>query len=305
MTDFDRQLLILAPISLAIISVGLIQILVPRLALAWRALVSGGLLAGAFLVAAVGVDDSRFAFAGGAIALTGIALAALAGRRSFGSWKPLPVGAVIAFAGVALLTVSVVRYETGLEAKLDADSSDLETLGFMPEREAETDRLAFTDRGHHITLWRPKTTMSADELGAREGRSLRLARASAEITRTGDSGVASNCHGWVFTGGRAILSNNDVELILADNGYEITREPRPGDLAIYRNGEIVAHTAIVRSVEPGRPVVVEGKWSWMGVYRHAVGDSIYGQEYAFYRSPRTDHLVKFGDRSTPILSGAD
>jgi hypothetical protein len=305
MTDFDRQLMILAPISLAIVAIGLVQILLPRLALAGRILLSGGLLAGAFLVAATEVDDRRFAVASAAIGFASVGLAVVSRRRSFGGLKPLPIGVGVAFAGLALLTLSVVRYENGLSAKIDGDSGDLELLGFLPERVADTERLAITDRGRSITLWRPKSAMSDDEIVSREVRSLKLAHASVEITRTAEGSVDSNCHGWVFTGGRAILANNEVDLILADNGYEITEQPRPGDLAIYRNGETVSHTAIVRAVEPGRPVVVEGKWSWMGVYRHAVGDSIYGRQYAYYRSPRADHLLKFGNRTTPVFSGAE
>ena len=40
-----------------------------------------------------------------------------------------------------------------------------------------------------------------------------------------------------------------------------------------------------------QPVMVEGKWGAMGTFLHPADKSIYGAEYAFYRSARGGHLL--------------
>ena len=101
-----------------------------------------------------------------------------------------------------------------------------------------------------------------------------------------------NCHGWVFTGGRYWVHYDDVEHILDENGYETVTAPRPGDLTVYRTSTgTICHTALVRAICDEGSVLVEGKWGWMGVFLHRVGDSLYGQNYTFYRSSRPGHLL--------------
>ena len=69
-------------------------------------------------------------------------------------------------------------------------------------------------------------------------------------------------------------------------------EPRPGDLAIYRNRMGgVAHTAVVRAVCDDGVPIVEGKWGWMGVFLHRAGDSCYGQDMWYFRSDREGHRL--------------
>ena len=82
-----------------------------------------------------------------------------------------------------------------------------------------------------------------------------------------------------------------MEAIVKENGYHETYEPQPGDLVVYRQAGKVAHTAIVRYVSEGQPVLVEGKWGTMGVFLHPADKSFYGSEYTFYRSGRTGHLL--------------
>ena len=60
---------------------------------------------------------------------------------------------------------------------------------------------------------------------------------------------------------------------------------------IYRNDAGVTHTAVVRYVTPGMPVLVEGKWAWMGVFLHPVDRSCYGTNFAYYRSGRPGHVL--------------
>jgi hypothetical protein len=101
----------------------------------------------------------------------------------------------------------------------------------------------------------------------------------------------SNCHGWVFTGGRFNLSGEQVDTILTENGYEKADKPQAGDVIVYRAGTLLRHTGVVQAVLPGGEVLVESKWGWMGVFLHAAGDSPYGKEYEFRRSPRAGHLL--------------
>lgn len=74
-------------------------------------------------------------------------------------------------------------------------------------------------------------------------------------------------------------------------------DPHPGDLVVYRHGDAVCHTALVRYVTENQPVLVEGKWGCTGVYLHPVEKSIYGDDYRFYRSNRKGHLLA-GIRAT-------
>ena len=64
----------------------------------------------------------------------------------------------------------------------------------------------------------------------------------------------------------------------------------------------MAHTAIVRYVSEGMPVLVEGKWGALGVYLHAVEESCYGRNYMFYRSSRKGHQLT--ETLPPVLSNS-
>lgn len=310
MTDYDRQLFVLVPLALTLILVGLVQIVVPRASIAWRILVSGALFAPAF--AAVGLFAESATFDLLAIASLpasiGLALAvrALAGRLpALGCRRTILAGVAIIAAGAALLAASIVHYETELAKQVEADSGDMELLGYVPEREIDLDSQLVTDRGRSIQLWRTRDEMPQAHVEQLESRCLRLVQVDPSVVQIGPADVRTNCHGWVFTGGRSILANGDVETILADNGYRVIERPEVGDIAIYRNNGLVSHTGRVTAVESDRPVTVESKWSWMGVYRHAVDRSIYGAEYTFYRTSRSEHVAKIADRSTLQYGGAE
>jgi hypothetical protein len=109
----------------------------------------------------------------------------------------------------------------------------------------------------------------------------------------------SNCHGWTFTQNLYAVANQSVDVIVRENGYQVVREPKPGDLVVYRDSlNEVSHTALVRYVTSGLPVLVEGKWGWMGVYLHDVEKSCYGTNYTYYRSSRPDHALRGLDGQT-------
>jgi hypothetical protein len=104
----------------------------------------------------------------------------------------------------------------------------------------------------------------------------------------------TNCHGFVFTGGRYWLGGAQVGAILDDNGYERVSVAQADDLAVYRDpsGKI-AHTGVVRGLAADGVVLVESKWGQGGRFihrhdRHSYPDT----ECAFYRSPRGGHLLQ-------------
>src|SRR5206468_7019484 len=111
-----------------------------------------------------------------------------------------------------------------------------------------------------VVLKEPTTLHDGTDWRAAEERTLKGNQLDGQVICRGGATEQSNCHGWVFTGGKFNLSPDAVELILKENGYQETHEPQPGDLAIYRQAGVISHTAIVRYVTEGQPVIVEGKW---------------------------------------------
>jgi hypothetical protein len=107
----------------------------------------------------------------------------------------------------------------------------------------------------------------------------------------------------VFTGGRFWIREESVPVILAENGYVVVADPRPGDLAIYAEGGLVGHTAVVRYVAPERPVLVEGKWGAGPVFLHDVRDEGYAPFAGYYRSPRAGHLLALTGASGDPVAG--
>ena len=289
----------------------LIQILFPRWPAAVRTVLSGCVLAmslglSAQLAESEAYDRLALAAVPLSLVLAVFVRAVRSPRPAADRGRPVRTGLGIAAAGVALLALASVRHGAGLDDQIERDADDMALMTFTPERESDDGRLFETDRGRSFPAWRTKTPMTRGGLDERERRTGALLNLHPDCVLIEPASDATNCHGWVFAGGRAIVTNADVETILADNDYRIVGNPAPGDLAIYRNGiGAVAHTAIVRSAEPNRPVIVEGKWGWMGVYRHAVADSNYGNDYAFYRTARPDHIVKFLDRTAFAFGGAE
>jgi hypothetical protein len=201
--------------------------------------------------------------------------------------------AFLGVAGTAFAVGAVVKFDRDDEAEMDrADALLAELVSQPPMRPADAIS-ATTDRGRAVRV-RETTDCRPDEIrDAAEKRLLVEFHAYDRVIRLAPSDDSCNCHGWVFAGGRYWVSHVDVENILVDNGYVAVTDPRPGDLAIYRDsaGGMVSHTGVVRAVVPGMPPLVEGKWGWMGVFLHRVGDSPYGTNCAFYRSQRDGHLV--------------
>lgn len=214
-----------------------------------------------------------------------VAAAAAALRTPAGLWGAVALGGLVVVVG------SAVRFELADQQALEDGTLELElALGRQPNQPAQGAR-AVTDRGTAVVLKEPQAVRDPGVLVSPEERVLRETRLADQVIRHGGPSDESNCHGWVFTGGKFLLSPEDVELILKENGYAEVQEPQPGDVAVYRQGGTVSHTALVRYVAEGQPVLVEGKWGAMGVFLHPADKSPYGTDYTFHRSARRGHLL--------------
>lgn len=204
--------------------------------------------------------------------------------------RPTVRYAVLAAGGVGLLVGAGVKFESADKAAMDASMLELEWMdraSMTPSKNAS----ATTDQGSQIVLKEPSTLRDGIDWNGAEERMLRGSRLDGQVIRRGGATELANCHGWVFTGGKFNLSADAVELILKENGYHETFEPQPGDLAIYRQAGGISHTAIVRYVTEGQPVIVEGKWGALGLFLHPADKCTYGPDYSFYRSGRNGHLL--------------
>lgn len=146
---------------------------------------------------------------------------------------------------------------------------------------------ALTDQGREVALFHFDVVDSPvllDELLV-EGEYL-----SHKVIRVAGPDAACNCHGWVFTGGRYGVATEDVDAILADNGYQVVYDVHEGDVVVYRDhvGR-VRHTGLVRFVGTDGLILVESKWGPLGLYLHAPQDQPYGNVFDYFRSPRSGH----------------
>ncbi len=153
-----------------------------------------------------------------------------------------------------------------------------------------------TDRGREIKLYR---LVLSDEAEQAEQDWIAEGRLECHVIRTGDVDPASNCHGWVFTGGRYAIHPDDMETILADNGYQRVETPRKGDLILYRSEQgSILHTGIVLEVVSENLVLIESKWGPLGRYLHPPEYQPYGTNFGYYRSSRNGHQL-------PVISLAE
>ena len=259
----------------------------------------GGVLAAGWLLRDdwrfVGVVAAIMGVGAGSCALLGSAWLARVGRRlaALAVRQPVRWG-TLAAVGLATAIGSVVVYDTEESAAFDRSMDDLEVLTGRPDCVAVGTPTS-TDKGGHVDVLKPKAPRPGDAYKETERRVIQSAPAPDQVLRRQPSDERTNCHGWVFTGGRYWVGGDSVDSILTDNGYQPVTDPRPGDLVVYRKGDEVRHTAVVRYVTEGMPVLVEGKWGVGGVYLHTVENSIYGQEFTYYRSPRAGHVIAGAD----------
>ena len=202
-------------------------------------------------------------------------------------------------AGLGVCVVALVQFERADEAAVEAEMADLELMQGHPLTRQSGASRAATDRGTRVILREPIVTRDESDLRLVEDRLLHNTRLEEYVIRRGPAGDQSNCHGWVFAGGKYLLASETVDLILRENGYRETRQPRPGDLVIYRQSGEVAHSAVVLYMTEGQPVLVEGKWGNLGIFLHPAEKCTYGQVYSFYHSDRRGHRLAGLDDPAP------
>ena len=223
--------------------------------------------------------------------LTGSArVAAAAGAAARAARVPAVRWGGFAAAGVAIAFGAVADFERRDDALLDQSAADLEALAAPPSR-APAGARAVTDGGSAVALMEAVDPRPVAQVEEYEAALLRGDQVRHRVIRQHPADDRTNCHGWVFAGGRFWVPGAAVDQILVENGYRPVSDPQPGDLIVYRGAGAVAHTAVVRYVAAGRPVMVEGKWGCAGVYLHAAEDSPYGAAFAYHRSSRPGHLL--------------
>ncbi len=193
--------------------------------------------------------------------------------------------------GTIVAAGAIIQYERRQLASNDREMLLMARLSGAPELVISNERYLLTDSGTRINAHLPVESVVQDMKIEDERALLHDMHVTMHIIQHEPANDDSNCHGWVFTGGKYWILGKSVDPILEQNHYEPTTSPQPGDLVVYRNDAKVSHTAIVRYVTDGMPVLVEGKWGALGVYLHAVEESCYGRNYMFYRSPRKGHQL--------------
>ena len=206
--------------------------------------------------------------------------------------EPRLAWGLVALIGLGLLLNEFARFdavENNFEAEqYAAMARQIERLPYV----ADESHLAKTDRGSAIHLLTTAQAPSAEYLANNEQTSHQMASLNEYLIRRGPADESSNCHGWVFTGGKFGILGQEVDTILEENDYFAVTGPAMGDLCVYRGEDnAVAHTAIVRGVFDDGTILVEGKWGRLGIFLHPVEHSVYGEHYGYYRSARTTHLL--------------
>ncbi len=202
--------------------------------------------------------------------------------------------------GLGLIVISAIRFDHADNAWLESQDTWLAEVASRPLTTPIENEAIITDRGRKILVAQPKEMRDSQTVSQLEANIMKEMPYRFTIIRREEPSDICNCHGWAFTEGKYWIGGEDVQKILDDNGYQEVKTPQPGDLAIFREGDSITHTSVVRYVTEGQPVVVEGKWGWMGVFLHVVDQGAYGRNFTYYRTPRTSHvLVGINSTSSP------
>lgn len=212
-------------------------------------------------------------------------------------------GAVVAATAGAVWLVENSRYDRESDAMANQTMVAItkETAPFTTPAKVA----CLTDKGSPVQVRVPVEPRGPEDLAATEQRAMHVPALTGKWIRTGEPDDRSNCHGWVFAGGRFHIGGEQLEKIWADNGYEKVAKPQPGDVIVYLDdSKQPLHTGVVRAVQSNGAVVVESKWGSMGPCLHPADYSWYGTDFEFRRSSRNGHLLagltSAGDtRTTP------
>jgi hypothetical protein len=297
--DHVEQLIRLFFAGVGMTLIAVVNLLMRRARIGWRVAASAAV--GGLVLTGYAAWQSKWAAIGQVATLIAVSLVpvvALGSRHliDFGtaalrvSQKPAARWGLLAAGGFAVVLGAVVDYSIKDDRAISQELADLEAILSQPEL-AVIDRVpAKTDRGYEVVMRRPAVMRDSATISDPEGRALKQLGYDQALIRRAPATDFSNCHGWVFTGGRYWVGNDAVQKILDDNGYTATPTPKAGDIVIYRNLNGISHTGIVRYTGDGS-TMIESKWSWMGVFLHPVDKSVYGHEYTYYQSTRNGHVL--------------
>jgi len=264
----------------------------------------GMILAGGLALALLGIDvllwvqrQPSEVCAAAAILPAGCALAWAAHFAGVRRWASRLLDPRVVWGSLLILfPLSSVCLTYGLNRPPPADPPSLE----LPLEPARVDRVAaVTDAGRDLEVFNYAFHELADAidqvewLRGQEESYLGNGSWKWQVIRVGDPNLTSNCHGWVFTGGRFAIRCADVDGILADNRYCQTSRAQPGDVIVYRDGQgRVLHSGVVRFVAGNGLVLVESKWGPLGRYLHPPECQPWGGRFAYYRSSRGGHQLR-------------
>jgi hypothetical protein len=215
--------------------------------------------------------------------------------------RPRVFGGVVAVMAASGLLTAGWLHDRALQHESDDTLTDATAV---PPITAPAGIVVQTDCGTKITVAVPVAPLSPADANEQEKHAAAVNNLTGKWIRRGPADDTSNCHGWVFAGGRYNLGGRFVDTILADNGYTEVSDPAVGDVCVYRGavGE-VSHTGLVRAVLADGTVLVESKWGRLGVYLHAAGESCYGTAFTFHHSDRGGHtLVGLGGSADKAAS---
>jgi hypothetical protein len=210
---------------------------------------------------------------------------------------------VLLFAGpcAGLAWACYLEHQSAAGAEFVQDGFDLFDRSDLSEISPSP---ATTDAGRPIQVLALTKEQDAAALHTFDQRFIADSIFKQRLFRVAGPDARTNCFGWVFTGGRFwIRKSEDVEAILRDNGYQVVSVPQIGDLTVYRSPEgRVSHVGIVRVADDDGLVLVESKWSWLGLYLHRPQDQCYGMDCSYYRSARGSHILRGLDSAAQATS---
>ena len=240
---------------------------------------------------------SRMRLDGGTLLLLSagvIVLAALAVALQFGVCRYLrPHRSArwtrTGLAGLLVCQIVIAGWAGWRFRQMVSASDELPLLGSVDFQVIDGEAL-LTDKGRLVPVYRARL---ADNLPPYI-ETLEGAFTNRRITRSGRD-AKTNCHGWVFTGGQYLLMGQNVDVILADNGYYIVNHPQEGDIIIYRNAfKQILHTGLVRSAWDDGTVLIESKWGIDERFVHLPEDQHYSQQFTYYRRHQPSRLLAGG-----------
>jgi hypothetical protein len=293
LTDFTSQFFIAITAGMAIGIAGLANLLTPRLHRAGRIALTA-------FAAAVPVGGLGLLLPGTHIVLYAASLVAgiLLVASFLGSkwWAGVIGNRTVRWAGlVAFGTAAAVGagfwYDRALMADSDEKTDEILQSEFVPELVVVSSP-AVTDRGHPVIVKQPVDSLSHEWAKEADERKLKASDLLLHVIRLAPADDVCNCHGWVFAGGLYWIGGKEVDPILTENDYHPVKKPGLGDLVIYRDASgTILHSAVVRALPEGLPVLVESKWGCLGVFLHPIDKTPYGPDFTAYRSHRSGHLL--------------